>query len=255
LLLYQAFGWSPPELAHLPMMLSAKGDKLSKRHAAVSVREYKDKGYTPAAVLNYLVRFGWSFGDKEIFSRQELIDAFDWDRVGKGDGKFDEKKFADVAFEHLKQPALTSPDEYVEWTKPFLLARGIDQPDETVLRQAIPHIRERARTLVDAAHHLDYYFREPPELDEKAASKFLTAEAKPRLGALATLFEAQADWAPQPLEAAFRGWLEAQGLELQAVAQPLRVALTGRSASPPLFDVLHILGRERSLSRLRRAAS
>ena len=255
LLLYQAFGWEPPEFAHLPMMLSAKGEKLSKRHASVSVQEYKDKGYTPAAVLNYLARFGWSFGDKEIFSKAELIESFDWERVGKGDGKFDEKKFADVAFEHLKQPALTSLDQYAEWTKPFLAARGLQQVDDGVLRQAIAGIRERARTLVDAAHDLDFYFREPPEPDEKAVSKFLTSESKPRLAAIATLFESQTAWSPESLEAAFKTWVEAQGLQLKDVAQPLRVALTGRSASPPLFDVMNVLGRERSLARLRHAAS
>lgn len=255
ILLYRALGWEPPEFAHLPMMLNSKGEKLSKRHAAVSTSDYKDKGYTPTAVLNYLVRFGWSFGDKEIFSRDELIESFDWDRVGKGDGKFDEKKFADVAFEHLKQPNLTSMDQYVEWTKPFLAARGLTQVDDTLLRAAIPGIRDRARTLVDAAHDLDFYFREPPEQDEKAVSKFLTPESKPRLAAIGALFKAHADWTPASLEAAFKGWVESQGLQLKDVAQPLRVALTGRSASPPLFDVMQVLGRERSLARIQRAAS
>ncbi len=254
ILLYRAFGWEPPEFAHLPMMLAPNGEKLSKRHASVSVQEYKDKGYTPAAVLNYLARFGWSSGDKEIFSRQELIDAFDWANVNKSDGKFDAKKFADVAFEHLKQPTLTTLDAYAAWTKPFLAARGLEEIDATLLSQAIPGIRERARTLVDAANDLDFYFREPPEPDEKAVSKFLTPESKPRLAALAVLFEAQADWTPEPLEAAFRAWVEGQGLQLKDVAQPLRVAVTGRSASPPIFDVLTVLGRERSLARLKRAA-
>lgn len=255
ILLYRALGWEPPEFAHLPMMLNSKGEKLSKRHAAVSAQDYKDKGYTPAAVLNYLVRFGWSFGDKEIFSRNELVELFDWERVNKSDGKFDEKKFADVAFEHLKQPALTSLDDYAEWTKPFLAARGLPEVDDAVLRQAIPGIRERARTLVDAAHDLDFYFREPPELDEKAAAKFLTPESKSRIGALAAVFEGQTAWQAEPLEAAFRAWVEAQGLQLKDVAQPLRVALTGRTASPPLFDVLQVLGRPRSLERLRRVAA
>jgi glutamyl-tRNA synthetase len=254
-LLYRAFGWEPPEFAHLPMMLAPNGEKLSKRHASVSVQEYKDKGYTPAAVLNYLARFGWSSGDKEIFSRQELIDAFDWANVNKSDGKFDAKKFADVAFEHLKQPTLTTLDEYATWTAPFLAARGLPQPDSGLLAQAIPGIRERARTLVDAANDLDFYFREPPEPDEKAVSKFLTPESKPRLAALATLFEAQTDWTPEPLEVAFRAWVEGQGLQLKDVAQPLRVAVTGRQASPPIFDVLTVLGRERSLARLKHAAS
>ncbi len=254
-MLYRAFGWEPPQFAHLPMMLAPNGEKLSKRHASVSVQEYKDKGYTPAAVLNYLARFGWSSGDKEIFSRQELIDAFDWTNVNKSDGKFDAKKFADVAFEHLKQPALTTLDEYAAWTKPFLAARGVEQVDAKLLAEAIPGIRDRAHTLVEAANALDYYFRESPEPEEKAISKFLTPESKPQLAALAALFEAHADWTPEPLEAAFRAWVEGQGLQPKDVAQPLRVAVTGRSASPPIFDVLTVLGRERSLARLKRAAS
>jgi glutamyl-tRNA synthetase len=254
ILLYRALGWEPPEFAHLPMMLNMKGEKLSKRDGAVSTKEYQEKGYTPEAVLNYLVRFGWSFGDKEIFSRDELIEAFDWNNVGKGDGKFDEKKFADVAFEHLRQDRLTGIDSYVELVKPFLAARGIENPDDALLRKAIPGIRDRARTLVDAAHDLDFYFREPPEQDEKAVAKFLTPESKPRLAALAALFEGHGDWTPAALEVAFKAWVEQQGLQLKDVAQPMRVALTGRSASPPLFDVMDVLGRERSLARLRRAA-
>jgi glutamyl-tRNA synthetase len=254
ILLYRALGWEPPQFAHLPMMLNAKGAKLSKRDGAVSTKEYQDKGYTPEAVLNYLVRFGWSFGDKEIFSRDELIEAFNWESVNKSDGKFDEKKFADVAFEHLRQDRLTSFDSYVQQVKPFLAARGIENPDEALLRKAIPGIRDRARTLVDAANDVDFYFREPPEQDEKAVAKFLSAESKPRLLGLVTLFEGHADWTPAALEAAFKAWVEQQGLQLKDVAQPMRVALTGRSASPPLFDVMDVLGRERSLARLRRAA-
>lgn len=255
ILLYRAFGWEPPVFAHLPMMLSPKGEKLSKRHASVGVHDYQAKGYTAPAVLNYLARFGWSHGDQEIFSVEELVELFDWKDVNKSDGKFDEKKFADIAFEHLKQERLTSLDSYVELVKPFLAASGIPSPDDALLRRAIPTIRERAHTLVEAAHALDYYLREQPIPDEKAVSKFLTPDSKPRLAALADMFEGQAAWAPEPLETAFRGWVEAQGIELKDVAQPLRVALTGRSASPPLFDVMVVLGRERSLARLRAAAS
>jgi glutamyl-tRNA synthetase len=255
LLLYRALGWDPPEFAHLPLMLSPKGEKLSKRHAAVSVQEYRDRGYTPAGVLNYLVRFGWSYGDREIFSRDELIELFDWERVNKSDGKFDEKKFADVAFEHLKQPQLTSLEQYVAEVKPFLAARGIEDPDEAMLRAAIPGIRERARTLADAASDLDFYFREPPEADLKAVEKFLTPESLPHLAALADFFEGAPDFSAAALEATFRSWVETRGLSLKEVAQPARVALTGRTASPPLFDVFEVLGRRRSLTRLRRAAA
>jgi len=254
ILLYRAFGWEPPEFAHLPMMLSAKGEKLSKRNGSVSVKEYRDKGFTPMGVLNYLVRFGWSSGDKEIFTRQELIELFSWDHVNKGDGKFDEKKFADVAFEQLKQEALTSLDEYVAWVKPFLALRGIENPDEARLRAAIPGVRQRARTLVDAAFDLDFYFREPPEFDEKARQKFLTPSAAPHLAALRELFAAAPHWQAEALENVLKQWVESSGLSMKDVAQPARVALTGRSASPPLFDVMTVLGREQSLNRLARAA-
>jgi glutamyl-tRNA synthetase len=254
ILLYQAFGWQPPEFAHLPMMLSSKGEKLSKRNGSVSVKEYRDKGFTPMGVLNYLVRFGWSAGDQEIFSREQLIQLFSWDHVNKGDGKFDEKKFADVAFEQLKQPTLTTLDEYVEWVKPFLALRGIENPDETLLRRAIPGVRERARTLLDAAHDLDFYFREPPEFDDKARQKFLTPAAAPHLRALRGVVEAVADFQAAPLEAAFKAWVEGAGLSMKDVAQPARVALTGRSASPPLFDVMEVLGKPQTLARLATAA-
>jgi glutamyl-tRNA synthetase len=253
ILLYRAFGWDPPEFAHLPMMLSPKGEKLSKRNGSVSVKEYRDKGFTPMGVLNYLVRFGWSAGDQEIFSRDQLIQLFSWDHVNKGDGKFDEKKFADVAFEHLKQPALTSLDEYVVWVKPFLAERGLLEPDEALLRLAIPGVRERARTLLDAAHDLDFYFREPPEFDDKARLKFLTPAVAPHLSALHAVFEALPVWQAEPLEAALKRWAESSGLSMKDIAQPLRVALTGRSASPPLFEVMAILGKARSLTRLARA--
>jgi glutamyl-tRNA synthetase len=236
------------------MMLSSKGEKLSKRNGSVSVKEYRDKGYTPMGVLNYLVRFGWSAGDKEIFTRQELIELFSWDHVNKGDGKFDEKKFADVAFEHLKNPALTSLDEYAAWVRPFLAERGIENPDETLLRRAIPGVRERARTLVDAAHDLDFYFRETPELDDKARQKFLTPAAAPHLAALRAVIDGVLPFQAEPLEAAFKTWVESSGLTMKDVAQPARVALTGRTASPPLFEVMEVLGKARSLSRLAKAA-
>ncbi|HEY2410466.1 MAG TPA: glutamate--tRNA ligase [Polyangiaceae bacterium] len=253
ILLYRAFGWQPPEFAHLPMMLSPKGEKLSKRNAAVSVQDYRDRGYTPMGVLNYLVRFGWSSGDREIFSRDELVQLFSWDHVHKADGKFDEKKFADVAFEHLKQDRLTPLAEYAERVKPYLEKRGIPSADDARLLAAIPGVRERARTLVDAAHDLDFYFREPPEFDDKARQKFLTPESAQTLTALGELLRGAGEWIAEALENAVKAWAEQRGLALKDVAQPARVALTGRSASPPLFEVLAVLGREQSLARLARA--
>ncbi|HVR21379.1 MAG TPA: glutamate--tRNA ligase, partial [Polyangiaceae bacterium] len=227
-LLYRAFGWEAPEFGHLPMMLSPKGEKLSKRHTSVSVQDYRERGYPPAAVLNYIVRFGWSYGDQEIFSREELVKAFDWERVNRGDGKFDEKKFADTAFEHLKREELTPLAEYARTVRPFLTERGISEPDEVSLLRAIPTIRERARTLKDAANALDFYFREPPELDEKARDKLLGPEDAVRLAELGVALATLDDWQAEALETAAREFCESRGLTVKDIAQAARVAVTGR---------------------------
>src|SRR5262249_27129705 len=144
LLLYRALGWGEPEFAHLPMILGPGGDKLSKRDGAVGVGDYRERGYPAMAVLNYLVRFGWSHGDQEIFSRQELIDKFGWERVSRSDGKFDKKKFSDVAFEQLKRSDLTPLEHYAELVRPFLAARGLSEVPLQTLHQAIDTIRLRA---------------------------------------------------------------------------------------------------------------
>lgn len=254
ILLYRAFGWEPPDFAHLPLMMNARGEKLSKRDAAVGVQDYKDRGYTAMGVLNYLVRFGWSFGDQEIFSRAELIQHFDWERVNKSDGKFDEKKFSDVAFEHLKRDDLTSLDEYEAWVRPFLAKRElVDVPSEP-LRAGIPTIRPRAKTLAEAAAALDFYVRDEPVFDADAQKKFLTPESGPRLTALAAALAEVNPWQATALEERAKRFAEEQSLTLKDFAQAARVAVTGRGASPPLFEVMVVLGRTRSLERLARAA-
>jgi glutamyl-tRNA synthetase len=254
ILLYRAFGWELPEFAHLPMVLSQSGEKLSKRHGAVGVGDFRERGFTPMGVLNYLVRFGWSYGDREVFSRDELVTLFDWKRVGKSDGKFDEKKFSDVAFDHLKRSDLTTTERYAALVRPFLAARGLtDVPDDR-LELAIATVRERARTLVEAAHALDYYFRDPPELDPAAHAKFLTPATAPNLDGLAAELAQADNWQAAALEERVRQWTEHRGLPMKEVAQPARVAVTGRTASPPLFEVMAVLGRERVLGRLEHAA-
>ena len=255
IMIYEAFGAKVPEFAHLPMMLAPSGEKLSKRHGAVSVFEYKDTGYSPDAVLNYLARFGWSFGDQEIFSKEELIQAFSWESTGRGDGKFDAKKFLAINHEHLKTEKLTSADDYAERTVPFLEARGLTAITTENVKRALYTIRDRATTFVQAAEMLDPFFREPPVVDEKAAEKFLVKDAAPRLTGFRDALAKSAEWTEAALEASVNAWLAESGLEMKAIGQPVRVALTGRTASPGLYQVLFVLGRDLSLARLERAAA
>ena len=250
IMIYEAFGVKPPAFAHLPMMLAPNGEKLSKRHGAVSVTEYRDQGYSPDAVLNYLARFGWSHGDQEVFSKAQLVDAFSWEACGRGDGKFDQKKFLAIQHEHLKSTALTSDDEYAKRVTPFLKARGIEAVDPAKLAKTIPTVRERARTFVEAADAMDFFFRQEPVMDPKATEKFLVKANAPHLSGLRAALADAPDWTPHPLEERVQAWLTEKGLLIKDVAQPARVALTGRTASPGLFDVLFVLGREASLARL-----
>jgi glutamyl-tRNA synthetase len=255
ILLYEALGARVPAFAHLPMMLAQSGEKLSKRHGAVSVGEYRDQGYSPNAVLNYLARFGWSHGDQEVFSLPALVEAFSWEACGRGDGKFDPKKFLSIQHEHLKSPALTPEAEYASRVRPFLEARGIDRVDAAKLEHAIGTVRERARTFVEAADAMDYYFRAEPVMDEKARAKVLVATSAPLLAGLAAVLAGITDereWVAKVIEDRVHAWLTSSGLQIKDVAQPARVALTGRTASPGLFEVLEVLGREAALARLER---
>lgn len=253
ILLYEALGKPVPEFAHLPMMLNQKGAKLSKRDGAVGVFEYRDKGYTPDAVLNYLVRFGWSHGDQEVFSKAQLIAAFDWEHCGRGDGKFDEKKFLAISHEHLKSDALVPDAEYVDRVRPFLVARGL-LPDGEVVKKGLAMIRERARTFAEAAEALDYFFREVPVTDEKAAAKFFVAENEAVLRGLRDALATAEPWDKGTIEATMHAFMTEKSLEIKNVAQPARVALTGRSASPGLYEVMELLGKDTSLARLGAAA-
>jgi glutamyl-tRNA synthetase len=254
ILLYEAFGQPPPAFAHLPMMLAMNGEKLSKRHGAVSVSEYRDKGYSPAAVLNYLARFGWSHGDQEIFSLDELVQAFDWEHCNRSDGKFDPKKFLAINQEHLKAPRLTVDEEYARRTSDFLEARGLDVSPAALLPW-LPQVRDRATTFADAADRLDFAFRDPPAFDEAAVKKFLVAPAAPHLRHMADIVARAEPWEASALEREIEAWVTGAGLAMKDVAQPARVALTGRSASPGLFDVIAGIGRDRAVDRLRAGAT
>jgi glutamyl-tRNA synthetase len=254
IMLYKALGAKVPEFAHLPMMLAPSGEKLSKRHGAVSVGEYRDQGYSPMAVLNYLVRFGWSSGDEEVFSREELIAKFDWADCGRADGKFDKKKFLAINYEHLKSPTLMPDAEYARRVAPFLAKRGIEHFDEALFVRALPTIRDRAHTFEEAADLLDFFLRDEPVIDEKAAAKALVGAAAAHLHAMITMLGAWESWDEASLDAGIKAWALREGLDFKDVASPARVALTGRSASPSLHQVLSALGKDLSLARLEKAA-
>ena len=251
ILLYEALGADVPKFAHMPMVLAPNGEKLSKRHAAVGVLEYRDMGYLPDAVINYLARLGWSHGDQEIFTRQELIEKFSWDRVGSTAGRYDAKKFLHVQAEHLR---MLSDREIARWTAPFLGKIGIEvAEDDPVLLKAIPYVKPRAETFIEVADAVDYFFRNV-EFDEKGKRKFLSPSFAKNLRRLADLVEQVEPFEKEPLERAVKAWLDENQLSMKLVAQPARVALTGRTKSPGLFEVMEVLGKERTTMRLRTGA-
>jgi glutamyl-tRNA synthetase len=236
------------------MMLAPSGEKLGKRHGAVAALEYREQGFSPTAVLNYLVRFGWSHGDQEVFSKGELIDAFGWEACGRGDGKFDMKKFLAINQAHLKEERLTPTDEYAHRLMPFLSKRGLTAT-EAAVKEVIPLIRERATTFVDAADRLDFVFRADPQMDAAASKKFLVPAAAENLRAIAMQLEAATTWNAQAVSERVHAYLAEKNLQMKDVGQPARVALTGRTASPDLFDVIAALGKSEAIRRLQRAAA
>ncbi len=253
ILLFRALGVEPPKFAHCPVILAQNGKKLSKRDAAVGIHEYAAQGYLPDAMNNYLVRLGWSHGDQEIFSRQELVEKFDFEHVGAGGAKYDLKKLAAVQGEHLR---MLEPTKIAQLALPFLLKRGLDvKPDDPRLVPAFASVRIRASTLEDAAERVDFYFRDPPVFDEAAAKKFLVPAAAAHLTAIADLVAKADPFLEQVLEADVNAWAEAHHVAMKDFAQAARVALTGRSAAPGLFEIVAVLGKDVSVRRLREAAA
>ena len=253
ILLYRALDERVPDMAHLPMILGPDGQKLSKRHAAVAVLDYRERGYLPDAVINYLARLGWSHGDQEVFSRDELIQQFDFAHVGKAGAKYDEKKFQFVQAEHLRG----LPDaELARLAAPFLAARGIEgvSPDDRRLVAAMPYVKPRATTLPDVAHAVDYFLRETPEMEDKGRKKFLVPDKAALLRELRETVAGVEPFDVAHLEPKVNAWVAEKGLAFKDFAQSARVALTGRTASPGLFEVMDVLGRERTLERLDQGA-
>ncbi|RFC67233.1 MULTISPECIES: glutamate--tRNA ligase [Mesorhizobium] len=255
--IYNAMGWDVPIMAHIPLIHGADGAKLSKRHGALGVEAYREMGYLPPALLNYLARLGWSHGDDEVMSIAQMTEWFNIDDVNKGAARFDFAKLEALNGIHMRHMADEELLERLIETLPFLpngeqLAQKIDAHRRAQLLAAMPGLKERAKTLVELADGAGFLFAQRPlQLDEKAAA-VLTDQAKATLaGALGRLRDISPnDWNAASAEAAIRAYAEDSGIKLGATAQPLRAALTGRTTSPGVFDVLAVLGREESLARI-----
>ncbi len=246
-LLYQALGYPVPEFAHLPMIYGPDKKKLSKRHGATSVIEYEAMGYLPEAMMNYLARLGWSHGDQEIFTRDELIATFDLDAVGNSPSVFDTEKLKWVNSQHLLK---LSDAELAAKVVPYLAKRGLAAPDADYAARAIATERERGRTLDEIAEISAFYFRDAIEIDPKAAKKWLKESGREALATVREHLAGLREWNEQTIEAVFQKLLEETGLKMLKLAQPVRVALTGTTVSPGIYEVLAILGRERALARI-----
>jgi glutamyl-tRNA synthetase len=249
--LYHALGHQPPQFAHLPLILGTDKARLSKRHGATSVMAYRDMGYFPEAVLNYLVRLGWSYGDQEIFSRQELIEKFSLESVGKSAGIFNPEKFLWVNSYYLKELSLSRLAQDIV---PYIVARGYPVPrDKSWLERMIATLRERSKTLVELVDSAGFYLTDDITIDENAAHKFLTAEIRVPLGKLVDKLVGLDDFTEASIEQAFSAVLQELGWSMGKLAQPVRVALTGSTVSPGIHEVIAVLGKERTIKRLRSA--
>jgi len=251
ILLYQALGDTPPQFAHVPLILGLDKARLSKRHGATSVTAYRDMGYLPEAILNYLVRLGWSHGDQELFSREELIEKFSLESVGKSAGVFNPEKFLWVNFHYLKTRPLS---QLAEEIVPYIVAKGYRVPqDKSWLERMIKTLQERSRTLVELVDSAHFYLTDDIAIDEKAAKKFLTLEVSRPLSKLIERLSALDEFSEANIESAFSGVLEEFGLSMGKLAQPVRVALTGSTVSPGIHEVIAVLGKERTIRRLQSA--
>ena len=252
--IYKAFGYELPAFAHLPMILGSDKSRLSKRHGATSVLAYRDMGYLPDALVNYLVRLGWSHGDREVFSREELIRYFSFGNVGKSSAVFNQEKLLWLNGQYMMR---TEPSELTALVIPFLVREGLitegQEIDRSWLSKAVVTLQERAKTLKELARALRYYLVEEQEYGEKSREKFLTRESLPYLRDLKEDLALLTDFSAGEIEKVFRAITERYGIKLGGLAQPVRVAVTGGTESPGIFEVLEIVGKEKTLRRLERA--
>jgi glutamyl-tRNA synthetase len=253
--IYEALGWQVPAMAHIPLIHGPDGSKLSKRHGALGVDAYRAMGYLPAAMRNYLVRLGWSHGDQEIFSTEEMIAAFDLPQIGRSPARFDFAKLESINGHYMRGSADADLLVEVERLLPHIahgdaLAKKLTPETKTKFLAAMPGLKERAKTLIELIDNAQYIFAERPIVIEDKAAVLLTHDARHLLRELRGHLSAVDPWTAENTEQAVRAFAEDRGLKLGTIAQPLRAALTGRTTSPGIFEVLDVLGREESLARL-----
>lgn len=251
ILLYQALDIPTPTFCHLPMVMSPTGKgKLSKRDGSVSIDEYKKQGYAPQAILNYLAKFGWSLGNKEVFSFNEMIENFKLEDCHCRDGKYDPVKFLSINYEHLKSETLTPNDDYVKLLKPFIDAKNIGNITEEQLKPFVNVVRARAKTFAEAANLLEPMLRSEvqaaPELIERTFNEKTTVY----LQCLNDLLVGVENWNEESLRNSVQHWLQQEQLSLKDIGGVMRVALLGQQNSPEIFSVMNALGKDKSLSRI-----
>ena len=258
--IYDAVGWAVPVMAHIPLIHGPDGAKLSKRHGALGVDAYRAMGYLPVAMRNYLVRLGWSHGDQEIFSTEEMIKAFDLPQIGRSPARFDFARLESLNGHYIRQSSDADLLAEIERFLPHIadgpaLAAKLTPQLRGKLIAAMPGLKERAKTLVELVEGARYIFADRPlALDDKAAG-LLSPEARSLLGDISDELKSVEPWTAEATERVVRAFAERRGIKLGGVAQPLRAALTGRTTSPPIFDVLAVLGKSESLGRLLDQAS
>jgi len=250
--IYQALGEPLPHYAHVPMILGPDRTRLSKRHGATSVLAYRDMGYLPHALLNALVRLGWSYGDQEKFTIEELIEKFSLENVGKSAGIFNAEKLLDLNARYIRESDTAALAEAV---LPFLEKRGFKGLDKNEVARAVETLKLRSRTLDEMAESALFYFQDQVSYEEKGDRKFLKPGILDLLEEIKGTLAGTEDFSEKGLERVFLDFLEKKQIKLGKIAQPIRVALTGRTASPGLFEVMAVLGREKVLDRLERAIS
>jgi glutamyl-tRNA synthetase len=251
----EAMGWPVPVYGHLPLINGPDGQKLSKRHGALAVEAYRDMGYLPETMRNYLLRLGWSHGDDEIIPTPKAIEWFDFDAVGKSPARMDYKKLDNLNGHYIREAGdAAMVAEVTAFAARQTPPRILSETARERLLAAMPALKERAKTLVQLDQGAEFLYTDGPRDLDAGAAKILTPET--RAGMARTLAALGAtDWSAAALEAAARAFADANGLKLGDIAQPLRAALTGKAASPPLFEMLALLGREESLIRLRAYAA